>query len=94
MFSVHCEQCTLNNEQLLMRMLDTSITINRVNTYIADSVEMMYFTNPDFPDSIWNVTSVVLAAVAIFGIVSNLIIVAAFIRNNSVSTRINTLMMI
>ena len=71
-----------------MRILDTSMTINPI-IHITDFVETMYYTNPDFPDSIWNVTSVVLAAVAIFGIVSNLIIVGAFIRNNSVRTQVN-----
>ena len=45
----------------------------------------MYNTCPDFSEIVWKVTSVVLAFVAVFGIVSNLIIVAAFIRNNSVS---------
>ena len=45
----------------------------------------MYNTCPDFPEIIWKVTSVVLAFIAVFGIVSNLVIVAAFIRNNSVS---------
>ena len=53
--------------------------------FLIDCIEEMYNTCPDFPEMIWKVTSVVLAFVAVFGIVSNLIIVAAFIRNNSVS---------
>ena len=53
--------------------------------FLIDCIEEIYNTCPDFPEIIWKVTSVVLAFIAVFGIVSNLTIVAAFIKNNSVS---------
>ena len=46
---------------------------------------MEYNISPDFPNSVWNAASVVLAILGAFGISSNLTIIITYLRNNSVS---------
>ena len=46
---------------------------------------MDYNISPDFPNSVWNAASVVLAILGAFGISSNLTIIITYFRNNSVS---------
>ena len=46
---------------------------------------MEYNISPDFPNLVWDAASVVLAILGAFGISSNLTIIIAYLRNNSVS---------
>ena len=53
--------------------------------YFIGGIDMEYNISPDFPNSVWNAASVVLAILGGFGIASNLTIIVTYLRNNSVS---------
>ena len=52
--------------------------------FFTDGNDMEYYTHPNFPNSVWVATSVVLAILGAFGIASNLTIVMAYLKNDSV----------
>ena len=53
-------------------------------SFVSGNESVEYYTNPDFPNSVWAAASITLAILGGFGIISNLAIVFVYVRNKSV----------
>ena len=75
------------NIDIQVKLLPCPRLLNRpvFSFYSIGGIDMEYNISPDFPNSVWNAASVVLAILGGFGIASNLTIIVTYLRNNSVS---------
>ena len=52
--------------------------------YVSANESREYYVDPDFPDSAWIASSIILATLGGFGIISNVIIVAIYMKKTAV----------